>query len=92
MVAVPVFHDEDTRNKWETKVWNAMGEFPEYKRTGKMVQRVLGEFGALANPSSFHHPVIQQLRHKVKKYISGPLLKQYFLSPRKELEKNAFGL
>ena len=51
MVAVPVFHDEDTRNKWETKVWNAMGEFPEYKRTGKMVQRVLGEFGALANPS-----------------------------------------
>lgn len=80
VVTVPAFKDEAARGKWEERVWAAMNEFPEYKKRagdGKKVQRVLGGFGALANPSSFHHPVVQELRDKIKRHVSGPLLALY---------------
>lgn len=76
VIAVPVF-DEERRAKYEQRVFDAMDEFPEYKRSGRKVQRVLGGFGALGNPSSFHHPTIQALRAKVKEDISVPLFRRY---------------
>lgn len=47
-------------------------DFPEftdeYKKSGKPY--VLGGFGAYGHPSSFHHPVIRELRMLIKKRIS----------------------
>jgi hypothetical protein len=38
---------------------------------------VLGGFGALGNPSSFHHPTIQALRNELKRHVSLPLFRRY---------------
>jgi hypothetical protein len=47
-------------------------DFPEftdeYKKSGKPY--VLGGFGGFGHPSSFHHPVIRELRMLIKKRIS----------------------
>ena len=75
-VVLPVFAGE-SRAAQEARVFEAMDEFPEYKRPGRKVQRVLGGFGALGNPASFHHPVIQDLRATVKENVSIPLFKAY---------------
>lgn len=77
VITLQVFKDDKARQKWEDKAWDAMDEFPEYRKKGKKTHRVLGGFGALANPSSFHHPTIQKLRTKIKQNICGPLLKEY---------------
>lgn len=42
----------------------AMTQFPEYLRTPHPVY-VLGGFGALGNPASFHHPAIRHLRYRL---------------------------
>lgn len=82
VVTVPVFPDTYVRQQWENKVWKAMDTFPEYKKSegqqdgGRYIQRVLGGFGALANPSSFHHPVLQELRRNVKS-VTAPILREY---------------
>lgn len=77
VVCVPVFKDESTRRKWASKVWDAMDDFPEYIQRGRRVQRVLGGFGALGNPSSFHHPTVRALRRKIKKHFAVPLFREY---------------
>lgn len=82
VVTIPVF-DARSRAEWETKVWSAMDEFPEYRVQGRTVQRVLGGFGALGNPSSFHHPTIQALRNHVKQTVSIPLFRRYNHRERK---------
>lgn len=51
--------------------WEAIAEMPEYLATIGRYQVdhpkvVLGGFGALANPSSFHHPNVQKLRLMAK--------------------------
>lgn len=68
---------EKQRAKWEKRLWNAMDEFPEYKLRGRGVQRALGGFGALGNPSSFHHPEIQKWRNGMKKEVLAPLFREY---------------
>ena len=77
VVTVPVFSSENGRKKWEQLIWEAMDDFPEYKRKGRDIQRVLGGFGALGNPASFHHKAIQKLRYKIKNRITKLLFRQY---------------
>lgn len=54
-----------------------MTQFPEYLRntTNKLVY-VLGGFGALGNPSSFHNPTIRKLRRKVYQQAIARLFRQ----------------
>lgn len=53
-------------DEYRTQMKQEMEQFPEYLRnsTNKLVY-VLGGFGALGNPSSFHNPTIRRLRKKV---------------------------
>ena len=67
------------RQRWAQTIWDAMDDFPEYKVRGRHIQRSLGGFGALGNPSSFHHPVVQRWRNRMKKKILMPLFRQYVL-------------
>jgi len=73
---VPVVSDEELK-KLQSRMWKCMDDFPEYKRQGRDVQRVLGGFGALGNPSSFHMKQIRRLRYYVKKYVGFPLFRDY---------------
>lgn len=83
---VPAFTDNESYGRWQKAVWAAMDDFPEFKLKGKDVQRVLGGFGALANPSSFHHPTIQRLRTELKQRISIPLFQRYAHRPDLNIE------
>lgn len=76
VMCMPVFNDEK-RHKWAERIWDAMDDFPEYKVQGKHIQRSLGGFGALGNPSSFHHPNIQHYRNQIKKTVLKPLFREY---------------
>lgn len=60
-------------------LFQAMDEFPEYAKKGRDVQRVLGGFGALGNPSSFHHPYIRKLRGCIKRRVARRLFHPYVL-------------
>lgn len=73
---VPVM-DDTSRAWWEGLLYRAMDEFPEFKVKGRDVQRVLGGFGALGNPSSFHHPTIRQFRRKVKRLVIRDLMRAF---------------
>jgi len=75
VIVIPILSDYKT---WSDKIWVAIDEFPEYRSKGKGVQRVLGGFGALGNPSSFHHPTIRALRVELKNGVR-PLFKSYAL-------------
>jgi hypothetical protein len=77
-IAVLPLMNDTSRVKWESAIWTAMDEFPEYKIKGNDAQRVLGGFGALGNPSSFHHPVVRSLRRMVKRNVV-PVLREYSL-------------
>ena len=68
-VAVMPITDETARERWETQFWTAMDEFPEFIVKGQNVQRVLGGFGALGNPASFHHPTMRKFRHELKSMV-----------------------
>jgi len=72
---VPVFDSDETRRKWAGRVWAALDDMPEFRVKGRKAHRVLGGFGAYGNPSSFHHPTLQQLRAKLKKNVSMPLFR-----------------
>lgn len=76
-VAVVRALDAPARAHWEALVWRAMDDFPEYRARGRDVQRVLGGFGALGNPSSFHHPVVRRFRRLCKKTLFRPLMARY---------------
>ena len=66
VVVLPILSDY---KQWSDRIWTAMDEFPEYRVKGRNVQRVLGGFGALGNPSSFHHPTIRALRNELKSSV-----------------------
>ena len=68
VATIPVFTEAERQNE-EESLWNALDSFPEYIRTGKRAQRVLGAFGAYGNPSSFHHPNIRRFRKNSKKLM-----------------------
>ena len=89
VVVLPVLPDY---KQWSERIWAAMDEFPEYKVKGRRVQRVLGGFGALGNPSSFHHPTIRALRKELKSRVH-PFFKSYAqgaaLSSRPEVAQGA---
>ena len=76
-VAVVPVMDESSRTWWEGLLWKAMDSMPEFKVKGRNVQRVLGGFGALGNPSSFHHPTVRQFRRKLKRLIVRGIFKEY---------------
>lgn len=76
VAVVPVL-DERSRRWWETLVYTAMDDFPEYRLRGRNVQRVLGGFGALGNPSSFHHRTVRQFRRKLKRLAMRPVFADY---------------
>lgn len=69
--------DAVTRKHWEDRLFAAMDTFPEYKKKGREVQRVLGGFGALGNPSSFHHPEVRLFRRMRKKLVFRPVLASF---------------
>ena len=73
-VAVVPSFDQVTRQHWNERLFAAMDEFPEYIRKGPTTQRVLGGFGALGNPSSFHHPDVRVFRRMRKKMVFRPLM------------------
>lgn len=73
-VAVVRAFDDSGRRHWEERLYEAMDSFPEYRVKGVTAQRVLGGFGALGNPSSFHHPEVRLFRRMRKKLIFRPLL------------------
>ena len=68
---------DEKRTKWAKRIWDAMDEFPEYMVNGRGAQRALGGFGALGNPSSFHHPAIQRWRSFIKYDVLMPLFREY---------------
>jgi len=72
-VVIPVLRDPNARKMWEARMWSALDDMPEYRVKGKPAQRVLGGFGALGNPASFHHPTVQELRKNLKAFVSKPL-------------------
>ena len=72
-----IFRDDAMRQRWEARVFDALDECPEFKVKGRDAQRVLGGFGALGNPSSFHHPTIRDLRRLIKREITTPLFEAY---------------
>lgn len=76
VITMPIFRDDAARQKYANRIWKAMDEFPEYKLKGRTVQRVLGGFGGLGNPSSFHHPTVQRWRIRMKKEMT-PLFVEY---------------
>lgn len=75
VITASVLNDE-TRSRWASCFWQAMDEFPEYTVRGKDAQRVLGGFGALGNPASFHHPTVQRWRVGIKRMMQ-PLFREY---------------
>jgi len=54
-------------------------EFPEFNefKDVKDFKFVLGGFGALGNPSSFHHPLIRYIRKLFKYNIAMQLMKEF---------------
>ena len=59
------------------EIWCAMDTFAEFKAKGRTVQRVLGGFGALGNPSSFHHEAVRRLRGLVKRHVAEAVFAPY---------------
>ena len=76
VAVVPVF-DAERRRQWEARLWAAMDTFPEYKAKGRMVQRVVGGFGALSNPSNFHAEAVRELRATLKYETAMPLFRAH---------------
>jgi hypothetical protein len=73
-VAVVRAFDDVGRRHWNERLFRAMDDFPEYRLRGPTVQRVLGGFGALGNPSSFHHPEVRVFRRMRKKLLLRPVM------------------
>jgi hypothetical protein len=63
-------------NDHEQEFIQMMNEFPEYKKDASPC--VLGGFGAFGNPSSFHHPLIKNIRKQVfDKLIDSGILQEF---------------
>lgn len=76
-VAVLPVMDDASRAWWNDALFRAMDEMPEFRRRGRAVQRVLGGFGALGNPSSFHHRTVRAFRRLLKRLAVRPVLREY---------------
>jgi hypothetical protein len=76
-VAVLPYLDEPSRQWWEGLLYDAMDDMPEFRVQGRATQRVLGGFGALGNPSSFHHPTVRAFRRKFKKLAVRDVMRAY---------------
>ena len=77
VAVVPITEDAATRARMADDIFAAMDEFPEYLQRGRDLQRVLGGFGALGNPSSFHHPVVRAYRCWLKNLWMHPIACDY---------------
>lgn len=76
--------EADEIQQYRTDFTKTMYDFPEYKRSeinptldshGNPMVYVLGGFGALGNPGSFHNPFVRKLRLRIKKCVI-PLFKE----------------
>lgn len=76
-VAVLPVVDDESRARWNGAFFEAMDEFPEYRIRGDSVQRVLGGFGALGNPASFHHETVRTYRGLLKNATVHPMAQEY---------------
>ena len=76
-VCVTRVMDESSRAASEQTMWSTLDEFPEYKVKGRGVKRSLGGFGALGNPSSFHHAEIRKFRRFRKDVAFMPIMREY---------------
>lgn len=76
-------------DEYRTNLKQEMELFPEYLRNSanKLVY-VLGGFGALGNPSSFHNPTIRRLRKKVYQQAVARLFRQLVNDYQTEVENN----
>jgi hypothetical protein len=59
VVVIPAFNTDDLQ-LYNTAFWKCVNEFPEYQDNTQI--KVLGAFGALGNPASFHNPVVRHIR------------------------------
>ena len=78
VVVIPVF-DAETLVEMNTSVWGEMGDFPEYNQAIPAKERkfVLGGFGALGNPSSFHTPSVRDIRKQLSHQVFRPLSREF---------------
>lgn len=60
VAVVPAFNPQDLQ-LYYTAFWQVVRSFPEYQ-TPENAINVLGAFGALSNPASFHNPVVRHIR------------------------------
>ena len=76
-------------DEYRTNLKQEMELFPEYLRnSGNKLVYVLGGFGALGNPSSFHNPTIRRLRKKVYQQAVARLFRQLVNDYQTEVENN----
>jgi len=61
VAVVRVCNDKQLRTL-NKNFWDAVVNFPEYKNPTKGAELVMGGFGALANPASFHNPMVRAFR------------------------------
>jgi hypothetical protein len=71
---IPVLTSKELKC-YNTYFYKELEQFPEYKENTKTV-RVLGGFGGLGNPSSFHNTTVRTLRIRLM-FSTIPLLSKY---------------
>ncbi len=77
VTVIPIVGGDNLR-QLNDRVLKEMWTWPEYKRgLPPTHQRVLGGFGALGNPSSFHTKFVRLLRAKVLAPVGRKLFKEY---------------
>lgn len=74
VTTIPIVPDVKDRESLLAQVKDAIKEFPEY--LGNETPLVLGSFGALGSPSSFHHPTIRALRVRIRESIEDRLFQE----------------
>ena len=65
VVTFPATNDA-SRRKWSARLWAAMEGSPAPPRLGPHHAAGPRRVRGLGNPSSFHHPVVQEPRAKLK--------------------------
>jgi hypothetical protein len=74
VVVVPVFPKQE-RGRVNKQFMDTLAEFPEY--VPGATQYVLGGFGALGNPSSFHAPAVRGWRRRIHDEVTRPLFASF---------------
>eukprot|EP00962_Isochrysis_galbana_P021037 scaffold6188_cov99-Isochrysis_galbana.AAC.2 len=75
---VPVMGDQE-RREWYTRLASDLAAMPEYlhDKMADPPQYVLGGFGGLGNPASFHNDAVRALRLRLFDGVLQPVLQEY---------------